>query len=216
MASPRRGAKLTLTYYPVIQNQKGFSPHHPQPTCEVWKSLGKNCSLYPVYKVLYTDYHSSPWPLTPWPKINRVPPLTVHGLHIKFESGWAKTVVAIVPTRSYTQIAKVDLDLWPHDPKSIGFIPHHPRLTCEVWKWLGKNCCRYRAHKGLYTECQSLPWPLTPHDLKSIGFIPHHPRLTCEVWKWLGKNCRCYRAHKVLYTECQSLPWPLTPMTQNQ
>ena len=35
----------------------------------------------------------------------------IHNLHVKFESDWAKTVVAIVPTRSYTQSAKVDLDL---------------------------------------------------------------------------------------------------------
>ena len=45
---------------------------------------------------------SWPWPLTPWPIINRVPPLIIHNLHVKFESVWAKTVVAIVPTRSYT------------------------------------------------------------------------------------------------------------------
>ena len=36
------------------------------------------------------------------PKINRVPPLIIHNLHEKFESDWAKIVVAIVPTRSYT------------------------------------------------------------------------------------------------------------------
>ena len=73
MASPRRGAKLTLTY-------------------------------------------------NPWPKINRVSPLIIHNLHVKFESDWAKTVVSIVSTRSYTRSAKVDLDLWPHDPKLIGFL----------------------------------------------------------------------------------------------
>ena len=63
-----------------------------------------------------------PWPLTLWPKINRVPPLIIHNLHVKFESDWAKTVVAIVSTRSYTLSATVDLDLWPLDPKSIGFL----------------------------------------------------------------------------------------------
>ena len=36
-------------------------------------------------------------------------------VHVKFESDWAKTVVAIVSTRCYTQSAKVDPhlhDLW--------------------------------------------------------------------------------------------------------
>ena len=32
-------------------------------------------------------------------------------VHVKFESDWAKTVVAIVSTMYYTQSAKVDLDL---------------------------------------------------------------------------------------------------------
>ena len=49
--------------------------------------------------------------MTPWPKIKRVPPLIMVNVHVKFESDWAKTVVAIVSTRYYTQIAKVDLDL---------------------------------------------------------------------------------------------------------
>ena len=65
---------------------------------------------------------SWPWPMNPWPKINRGPLLIIHNLHVKFESDWAKTVVAIVSTRSYTQSATVDLDLWPRDPKSIGFL----------------------------------------------------------------------------------------------
>ena len=105
---------------------------------------------------------SWPWSMTPWPKINRVPPLIIHNLHVKFESDWAKTEVAIVSTRSYTQSAKVDLDLWPCDPKSIGSSSHHPQLTCEVLKWFGKNWSRYCVHKVLYTKCQSWPWPLTP------------------------------------------------------
>ena len=171
-------SKLTLTFDPVTQNQLGSSSHHGECACEVWKWLGKNWSRYCVHKVLYTECQSWPWPLTPWPKINRVPPLIInnlhvnHGecacevwkwlgknwsrycvhkvlytecqswpwpltpwpeinrvppliinnLHVKFESDWTKTVVCIVSTRSYTQSAKVDLDLWPRDPKSIGFL----------------------------------------------------------------------------------------------
>ena len=37
--------------------------------------------------------------LTPWPKINRVPPLIIHNLHVKFESDRAKSVFCIVSTR---------------------------------------------------------------------------------------------------------------------
>ena len=115
-------SKLTLTFDPMTQNQLGSSSHHGECACEVWKWLGKNWSRYCVHKVLYTECQSWPWPLTPWPKINRVPPLIINNLHVKFESDWAKTVVCIVSTRSYTQSAKVDLDLWPRDPKSIGFL----------------------------------------------------------------------------------------------
>ena len=102
----------------------------------------------------YTQCQSWPWPLTPWPKINRVPPLIIHNLHMKSESDWAKTIVCIVSTMYYTQSAKVDLDLWSHDPKSIGF-------TYEVWKWLECKCSLYHVHKVFYTECQCWPWPLT-------------------------------------------------------
>ena len=58
-----------------------------------------------------------PWPMTQWPKINRGPPLIIHNLHAKFESDWAKIVVAIVSTGSYTQSAIVDLNLWPCNRK---------------------------------------------------------------------------------------------------
>ena len=75
-----------------------------------------------VSTMYYTQCQSWPLPMTPWPKINRVPPLIIHNLHVKSESDWAKTIVCIMSTRSYTQSAKDDLDLWPNDPKSIGFL----------------------------------------------------------------------------------------------
>ena len=49
-----------------------------------------------------------------------VPPLIIHNFHVKSESDWAKSVVGMVSTRSYTQSAKVDFDLWSRDQKSIG------------------------------------------------------------------------------------------------
>ena len=76
-------------------------------------------------------------------------------------------------------------------------VTQHPQFTCEGWKWSGKNCSLYPAHKVLYKECQSWPWPLTPWP--KINRVPPliNPQLTGEVWKWSGKNCRPYRAHKV-------------------
>ena len=58
-----------------------------------------------------------------------------------------KNVVFILPTRSHIQSAKVDLDLWPRDKNNRvpPLIIHN--LQCEVWKWLGENCSRYRVHK---------------------------------------------------------------------
>ena len=74
---------------------------------------------------------SRPWPMNQWPKINRGPPLIIHNLHVKFESDWAKTVVAIVSTRFYTKSATVDLDLWPCDQKIIVFL----LSSCTTYMW---------------------------------------------------------------------------------
>ena len=96
-----------------------------------------------IDKVLCTECQSWPWPLTPWPKINRVPPLN---LHVKFESDWAKTIVCIVPTRSYTQSDKVDLNLWPRDPKSIG-----PLLSSSItYMWSLKVIWQQEAQRATY------------------------------------------------------------------
>ena len=119
-----QSATVDLDLWPRDPKSIGFLLSSSQQTYEVWKWLDKNCSRYRVHKVLYTEYHSWPWPLTPWPKINRVSPLTIRNLHVKFESDRSKTVVAVMSTRSHTQSATVDLDLdlWPCDPKSIGFL----------------------------------------------------------------------------------------------
>ena len=120
----RKGPKLTMKFDLVIQNQYGSSSYHEQFTCDVWKWSGKNCSLYMycMQKVLYTECQSWPWPLTPWPQIKRVPPLIMKNLYLKFESDWAKSLVCIVPTSFYWTSVKFDLDLWPREPKSIGFL----------------------------------------------------------------------------------------------
>ena len=121
-----------------------------------------SCSLYCANKALYAECQSWPWPMTLCPQINRVPPLIIHNLHVKFESDWTKAVVCIVSTRSYTQSRKIDLDLWPRDPKWIGFLLSPSTTYMWSLKVIGKNNSIYRVHKVLYTECQRWPWPLTP------------------------------------------------------
>ena len=97
-----------------------------------------------------------------WPWIIRVPPLIIQNLHLKFQTDWTWSVVCSVSTRPYTQSAKVDLELWPCFPKSVGFLLSSSTIYFEVWKWLGKHCSLYRVHKILYTECQSWPWTPWP------------------------------------------------------
>ena len=139
------------------------------------RDWAKTVTMYPAHKVLYAQCQNWPWPLTQWPKINRFPTLIIHNFHVKFESDWAKTEACIVFTRSCTQSAKVDLDLWPHDPKSIGFhlLSYHPQLICEVWKWLGKNWSLYSVTRSC-TQSAKVDLDLWPHDPKSIGFSSYH------------------------------------------
>ena len=61
---------------------------------------------------------------SPRHKINRVPSVIIYNLLAKFESDWPNAVSYIVPTRFYTECDKFEfeLDLQPHDPKSIGFL----------------------------------------------------------------------------------------------
>ena len=113
--------------------------------------------------------------LDPLPKINRVPPLIIHNLHVKFESDWAKTVVFTVPTRFYTcsQRAKVDLDLWPYDPKSLGFLSSWTtyRRRLKVIQW---NSSLYHVHKGMRNgQTHSCTHSLTqPHTNGHITISP--------------------------------------------
>ena len=141
--------------------------------------LGKNCSCYRVHKVLYTECQSWPWPLTPGPKINRVPPLIIHNWHVKFESDWTEYVVVMVPTRSYSQSAKFDLDLWLCDPKSIGSSSHHPQRICYVWKWSGGNCSLYRVHK---VKRDGHTYASTHTRTHAPTHSPNHPRTAALLY----------------------------------
>ena len=52
------------------------------------------------------------WHLTPWPKINSVPPLNIHNLHVKFESHQLGENLSVS---------------WPQGIKSVTYGRTHPR-----------------------------------------------------------------------------------------
>ena len=146
-----------LTIWPKINRVTPLIINNLHVKTQVWKRLDLNCSLYRVHKVLYIECQSWPWPLTPWPKINGVPPLIIHNSHVKFESNlnWSLypahkvlyTECQSCP-QGLIQSAKTDLDLWPCDQKSIGFFLSSSITPCEVWKWSGKYCSLYGVHKA--------------------------------------------------------------------
>ena len=77
---------------------------------------------------------SWPWPLTSWPKINRVPPLIIHNLQVKFESDWAKTVVCILPKVLYIECQSWPwpLTLWPKINRVPPLIIHSLQWRLKV------------------------------------------------------------------------------------
>ena len=129
------------------------------------KVIWLNCSLYSAHKVLYAEYQSWPRPLAPWSKINRVPLLIIHNSHVKFQSDWAKTVVCIVSTGSYTQSAKVDLDLWPRDPKSIGFLLIMVNVHVKFESDCAKTVVAIVSTRS-YTQSAKIDLDLWPRDPK--------------------------------------------------
>ena len=72
---------------------------NPSSGCN-WEVKTRQCKVW--HPLTGGGGQSWPWPMTPWPKMNRVSLLIIHNLHVKFGSDWAKTVVCILPTRSYT------------------------------------------------------------------------------------------------------------------
>ena len=67
-----------------------------------------------------------------WPQIHRVPPLIGNNLWVKIESDRVNVVVCIMPTRFTDKGpgAPVQLELWPCDPKSTGFL-----LSLLAYAW---------------------------------------------------------------------------------
>ena len=173
----------------------------------------------------YTQCQSWLWPLTPWPKINQVPSFIIHNLHVKFESDWEKTLVTVVSTRYYTQSAKVDLDLWPCDTKSIGSLLSSSTTYMSWLKVIGQklksksakltlsfdpvtqNQVKFESDwaktvvaivsKRYYTQRAKVDLDLWSRYPKSIGFLPSAS--TTDMWnlKVIGQNCSSYRVYKV-------------------
>ena len=103
-----------------------------------------------------------------WPQINRVPPLIIHNLHVKFESDWAKSVAFIVSTRSYTQSAKVDLDLLPKINRVPPLIINNLYVKFES-DWAITVVCILSTRS--YSQSAKVDLDLWPCDPKSIGFL---------------------------------------------
>ena len=140
--------KLTLTFDPVTYNQLGSSSIHGECACEVWKWSDKNCSLYRVHKVLHTECQSWPWPLTPLPKINRVPPLIIHNLHAKFESYWAGSKIEKVPRGIRGEKSSKDMASSRNLVSTIGALAS-PKMGTEPGVKKGK-----RSLLACHTRCK--------------------------------------------------------------
>ena len=84
------------------------------------------------------------WPLTPQYKINRVPPLIIQSLHVKFESDCAKKCsIRIVPIRFYIQSAKMTLTL---QPKFYRVLPLIINILHHWCKTVDSNCSYYQPN----------------------------------------------------------------------
>ena len=171
-----------------------------------------------------------PWNLTQCPKINRITLLILNNLHVyKFESDRAKTVVCtcIVSTRFYSQSAKVDLDLWPRDPKMTlkfdpmpdnqqGYSSHPEQLTCEVWKWPRKKAVVCIVPSRFYRQSPKVDVDFWPRDPKSIGFLLSSS--TTYMWSFIviGQKLLSVSCPQGFIVKVIKLTLTFDPVTQNQ
>ena len=104
--------------------------------------------------------------MTLWLKINKVPALIIHNLHMKFENDW--TAVCIVSTKFYIQSAKVEFDLWPCDSKSIEFLLS--LSTVYIWslKVIGIKLCIYYL-TGTLAKSERAPPRVCHYDSYFLG-----------------------------------------------
>ena len=201
---PSQGGKIDLDLWHSDPKSIGFLPSSL--TTYMWslKVIELICSLYCAHKAIYTECKNWPWPLTPWSKINWVPPLLIINLHVKFEKDSTQTVICILSTRSYTQSAKVDLDLWPCDQNSIGFFLSSSTTYRWSLKVIELKLLSVSCPQALFHRVQKLTLTFDPVIPNQLGSSSHHPQLTCEVWKWSDKNCSLYRVHKEGATDART------------
>ena len=96
--------------------------------------------------------------LMPWPKINRIPPLIMNNLDVKFESDWAITVANcnILPTRFNGQECQSwPLTPWPKCKRIPPLIANNLHVKFES-DWAKTVACIVPTS---LTKCQN--WPLT-------------------------------------------------------
>ena len=96
------------------------------------------------------------WPLTPRFKLYRAP--FIYNLYVKYASDWTKTNLYCAYKVLYMVVysAKVDFDLWPQDPKSIGFL-----LSSSIASMLSLKVIReklLRSSGVLPTRFYAWPW----------------------------------------------------------
>ena len=82
-----------------------------------------------------------------------------------------QTVACIVPTRFYRQSAKVDLDLWLHDPKSRVLLLSLSTIYAWILKVIGQKKVVCIVPTRLYRQSAKVNLDLWPHGQKSIGFL---------------------------------------------
>ena len=79
---------------------------------------------------------------------------------MKFLSDLAKTAVCAVLTM-FRRVPKLTLTFESVTQTHQRSFFHRERYTCEVWKWLSKNCFLCRVHNLSQKGCQSRHWHLT-------------------------------------------------------
>ena len=74
---------------------------------------------------------------------------------------------------------KLTLTFDPVTQNQEGSSSHHGECACEVWKWLGKNCSRYRVHK---VKRDGPTHALTHKPTHSLAHSPNHPRTAAILY----------------------------------
>ena len=154
-----------------------------------------------------------PWHLTLGPKINRVPPLIMANVHMKFESDWAKTVVAIVATRFYIQYQSWPLTLWPKINRVPPLIMANVHMKCES-NW-AKTVVAIVSTR-FYLQSAKVDLDLWPRDPKSIGFLLSSWQMCMWSVKVIGQKLWSLSCPQGFMYRLPKLTLIFDPMTQNQ